>query len=293
MDRVAGCTSGSELSIIFYQKLLNQLSHWYSGSSFGRWIHTIATWWYWVVITLMQSDFAVCSARAAFWPIHMRLEAMQQSAFITIRRVRSACLCPDVLTNVQPASPTAEFICCKVLIVVHNSCIAAAHEWRLHPEISPVDCLRTRLSCVCQASQGMGSVELQIIHKILNSTGILISLVGRAAQVMSKCVWAGSCLPALTRHVGWFSWLQWALVSIRMSLCLRGVTLSTSDLQERGAGVRQPVTGAAKDLKGHAVCRSTSRSTPRGNLMFLPAYKSKQICNHQALAPGLGHQRYN
>lgn len=52
-------------------------------------------------------------------------------------------------------------------------------------------------------------------------------------------------------------------------------------------GTRQPVTGAARDLKGHAVCRSTSHSTPRGNLMFLPAYKSKQICNkrwHRAWA---------
>lgn len=36
---------------------------------------------------------------------------------------------------------------------------------------------------LCQASQGMGSVKLQIIHKILNSTGILISLVGGAAEV--------------------------------------------------------------------------------------------------------------
>lgn len=38
-------------------------------------------------------------------------------------------------------------------------------------------------SPLCQASQGMGSVKLQIIHKILNSTGILISLVGGAAEV--------------------------------------------------------------------------------------------------------------
>lgn len=59
---------------------------------------------------------------------------------------------------------------------------------------------------------------------------------------------------------------------------------------ERGMG---PVTGAVRDLKGCVVCRSTSRSTPRGNLMFLPVYKSKQICNHWALAPVLGHQCYN
>lgn len=55
----------------------------------------------------------------------------------------------------------------------------------------------------------------------------------------------------------------------------------------REEGTRQPVTGAAGDLKGHAVCRSSSHSTPRGNLMFLPAYKSKQIFNkywHQAWA---------
>lgn len=58
------------------------------------------------------------------------------------------CLCPNVLANEQPASPTAEFVCRKVLIDVHNSCIAAAHEWRLQFEISPVDCLRTRLSSV-------------------------------------------------------------------------------------------------------------------------------------------------
>lgn len=54
-----------------------------------------------------------------------------------------------------------------------------------------------------------------------------------------------------------------------------------------GLGLLQFATGA-----GATLCAgSGSRGAPRGNIVFLPAYESKHICNHHWLAPGRSHQR--
>lgn len=125
----------------------------------------------------------------------------------------------------------------------------------------------------CPFSRGIKSRES------LRTTGIHLSPVCRAAKAR---------LLAFTQYgVSSTAVFHDFTEAFTVPVCLRRV----SNSQQGEVKVVAAACSSSTDLKGRTVCRLTGRSTARGSLTFLPAYKSKQICTHWVMAGGLGHQQ--
>lgn len=92
-----------------------------------------------------------------------------------------------------------------------------------------------------------------------------------------------------TYFLPWTSMSPCEPLAQRMFVCMEPPWAQRGLQTGVGGGGGGGAAAAAGDLKGNAVRRSASRTTPRGTLMFPPASKGKQMGNerwHQAWATG-------